>query len=241
MDNRYGRHGPHAWRCWHKHRFNRCSSYFDKSAYDVIVYVQLPSVNIERIIFVMSTSELFPQESLNPFNKIGWLATNEAIQLAKADLEHHDPASDTDLEHIAGKLAYRRLQRTDILNMFRTPDSSEGHKVFITSFISKYHEIVEDGGMNVLDSEEEAIRLRAYVDQERDQNANHIPPSDLELTCRAAIQEHEQSNSDKRFHPDYFSEIAKRVNLYLSFYRQPGLEKRAEWKERLNRAGIFLE
>jgi len=256
MHHRYGRHGPHAWRRWRERHFNRYPPYFDNTAYTVVLYVQVPPVNIERIIIVMDyedprrslefvddggTMDSLPKESLDPLSDIGWLATNDAIRLADTDLNCHDPASGTDLEHIAGILAHRCLRRSDVMKMIRRSDATDGYNAFTVSFIEKYHEIIEGGEMSILSKEKEAIWARACIDKQKDQNVNYMPPPDLEITCRAAIQEHEQSGSDERSQPDYFQKIAKRVSTYLSFYKQPSLEKKVEWKERLDRAGIFLE
>jgi hypothetical protein len=224
--------------------FNHYLPYSDNSPYDIVLNVQLPPASIERITIIVSTDDFqsLPKES--PVNGVIGLAISDATFLAETDIAECDPASDPDLEKIAGFLTCGYIRRPDILQAIQGLDISEIIKMSNSTFTSKYREITESSGMIHLSKLEESIRLRAYTDKEQDMKEGHFL-SELELTCRAAIGEHQHADADLRSQDHYFSEVAKRVASYLSYYNQPNLEEKLEgnikWEDRLRRAYLFRE
>jgi hypothetical protein len=242
-------------------RFNHYIPYFENGCYDIVVNVQLPSASIERITIIVSTdgydleppintlqTDFLSQERIDPLiAKIRHHATGDARLLAKTDLRYQDSASEPDLKAIAEYLAHKCIKRSDIGAMISGSDSEEEDETFIESFIDKYREIIERGGMAVLDGEEESLRTKARADKERDMGQNGACLYDeVEIICRAAIQKHDKpSYLDKRYQPSYFREMADYARRYLSLYQEADLEENLEanikWEDRLKRAHLFRE
>jgi len=241
MDNRYGRHGPHAWRRWHERRFHRCSSYFDNSAYTVIVHVQLPPVKTERVIFIiMPNAADFEEE--DDFAEIR--SDQSSISLSQSTVNHRL------IENVARRQARKDAKEIERLNKngnfvrvqwdkvayetdslaeeaietlypgAQTPDDRECDLLvekYQDAYQQSFKERLNSALVDYFDTELET-RLRKIAIADRENTPQHTPSHIRDL---AVVRVLFQLNVSLDVVDDHLTEIHKWADKYEGYYSNP--------------------
>ncbi len=219
MYHRYGRHGPHAWLRWYRHRFRSRALALSQAAVIRVVHA-------ERIIIIMvgvpgREGVGNPNDYLldgDPFYLITYYAEHEAEKRAEADLIIDDPLSDAEIQDYAKEAWERYVSRDDITRIGAQTRirASELRQKFIEALSQEYDQLIERAGQSVPDEAVKAIRRVAREDK---RNYRALLPG-TSIPYLGVVRAQQQLPPGPAVDLEYIHQIAGYVSIYEEAYHK---------------------
>ena len=225
-------------------RFDHCLPYLGNGSYDIVLNVQLPPADIERITVTVSTGEY--QESLPPTNTsrqehpdfIRYMGQSDGQARSISDWSNYGYfLSQLEVIEIASDLGNKK----QISTMANEKTPIQNMDDYLKGFVEGYRRHMERMGYEDFPNHDDnKPKKRALLDKEMDINGEGKLPENL-VIFQATLQAREDMSPELGTQNKviYRQEIAKYAYIYTQAYKSSNHEltrKKEEYIDRYDRS-----
>ncbi len=232
MYHRYGRHGPHAWLRWYRHRYAHPATSLVPVARSTIVIHSIFN-NQERIIFIVVLSADENSNFTEPRFIPQRSSSNSLLEERRNDIlgdGYRRAIKDEDGEGIPLQSdLHKDAKKAGLDFIDKNPDITKIPGVSMPEIISYYVGVFIEGYLSYFDVRPEnaeqffheqstrATRQRARSDKSEDLQ-NNIILTEPQIRYQAAIRAVQQLHLEPRSGTAYLQQVQRYIPVYERFY-----------------------